>query len=80
MNCDLTGFLYADSSFLEGMGHILDIGATMDDYNYVPNGYLADLIALGADSLVTESEIHSALLRNLHQLPPKEQARLLEYA
>ena len=80
MNSNLSGLLYADSSFIDGIGRTLDIGATMDDYNYAPSGYLADLIALSADQLIVSSELRDSLIESIKQLSPHERLRLMEYA
>src|SRR5665213_2827281 len=78
MNCS-TDFLYADSSFVSGMGRTLDLGATMDDYNYAPAIHLADLIALSADWNLVTSELHSSLLDGVNRLSPHDRQRLMEY-
>jgi hypothetical protein len=80
MNSNLSGLLYANSSFIEGMGRTLDIGATMDDYNYAPTGPLADLIALASDWHVISSGLHSSLLEGISRLSPLDRQRLIEYA
>jgi len=62
---EYTSFLFARSSFLEGVGRVLDLGATMTLYNTSPSAevadaraLLADRLALAADSDVAWSEDH----------------------
>ncbi len=46
---DYFGLLYARPSFLEGLGRVLDMGATMAEYNTSLTGAQADLLAQRAD-------------------------------
>ncbi|MCE9629551.1 MAG: hypothetical protein K8S94_02360 [Planctomycetia bacterium] len=48
---EFSTFLFARSSFLEGVGRVLDLGNTMTVYNSSPSAELADARALLADRL-----------------------------
>jgi len=53
---EFTSFLFARSSFLEGFGRVLDLGATMTIYNSSPTAELADARALLADRLALAAD------------------------
>lgn len=46
---ELSTFLYARPSFVEGLGRILDFNNTLSEYNYSLTGEEADYFALLAD-------------------------------
>ena len=57
---EYTSFLFARSSFLEGVGRVLDLGATMTLYNTSPTAELADARALLADRLALAADSDAA--------------------
>lgn len=46
---DKSTFLFARPSFIEGVGRVLDLGATMQEYNTSLTTEQADAIAMSAD-------------------------------
>jgi hypothetical protein len=48
---EFSTFLFARSTFLEGVGRVVDLGNTMTVYNTSPSAELADTRALLADRL-----------------------------
>ena len=57
---DYFGLLYARPSFVEGLGRVLDIGATLTEYNTSISGAQADLLALRADLQALRRDFHEA--------------------
>lgn len=53
---EFSSFLFARSSFLEGAGRVLDLGATMTIYNSSPTPEIADSRALLADRLALAAD------------------------
>ncbi len=54
-------YLFDRPSFLEGMARVLDIGSTLQNYNYSDTEELADYIALYSDWYLTGKDIKLAL-------------------
>jgi hypothetical protein len=54
-------FLFASPSFLEGVARILDLGATLNEYNYSQSDEKADEIALRMDWAMVGSDLHHAI-------------------
>jgi len=50
-------FLFAKPSFIGGMSSVLDLGATLVEYNDSPNVEMADAIAMHSDWAVTGQDI-----------------------
>lgn len=46
---EFSGILFANPSFLRGAARVMDLGATMTDFNRSPSGSKADALALYAD-------------------------------
>ena len=62
MNCDhSTDFLYAQPSFLEGVGRILDFGDVLTEFNHSQTGEIADQIAIYLDYSAVGTDIYRAL-------------------
>ena len=58
---DLFGFLYARSSFLEGLARIFDFGGTLNEYNQSLTPQQADFLALRADWLTIAGDLRNAI-------------------
>jgi hypothetical protein len=56
----MTDYLFARSSFWEGVGRNFDILGTMNQYNYAKTGDEADRIALMADWLAVYGDLWRA--------------------
>lgn len=54
-------FLFARPSFLSGMARVLDLGATLDDYNTCLNDGQADSIALRSDWDAVGGDLRAAM-------------------
>jgi hypothetical protein len=52
-------FLFAQPSFVEGMGRLLDFAGTLNEYNRSAN---PDAIALGADWFAIGDDLRRAML------------------
>ena len=63
-----TSFLYAQPSFLEGVGRILDLGNNLQMYNYSESGQEADARALRADWRAVGDDLRRAVLAAKAQL------------
>lgn len=57
---DKSGFLFADPSFLTGLGTVMDIGGSLLVYNSSPSGTEADERAIASDWAVVGSDILNA--------------------
>lgn len=58
---DYAGLLYATPSYLDGFARILDIGGTLDDYNYSATPEDSDRIAFLADWHAVASDFRKAV-------------------
>ncbi len=58
---DFSNNLFADPSFLEGMGRVLDFGDTMTDFNRSLTSEQADSRALFADWLALGGDLQMAM-------------------
>ena len=56
-----TGFLFTTPSLLRGFARLLDLGATLDDYNQSQDGDAADARATFADWLVVGDDMRLAI-------------------
>ena len=54
-------FLFADASFLEGVGRILDFGGTLTEHNESLTPEQADYFAMRADWWLVGHEIREAM-------------------
>ena len=61
MNTSHTDFLFAEPSFLEGMGRLFDFGDNMTEYNVSPTTTIADHIAIYLDYAAVGNDIYNAL-------------------
>lgn len=61
---DYTFFLFARPSFLEGVSRILDLGATLDEYNRATTGSAADEIALHNDWMALAEDFGQVVERS----------------
>ena len=57
----MTDFLFAQPSFLKGMGRVADRHGQIDSYNTSPSGAVADERALRADWLAIGKDIADAM-------------------
>jgi hypothetical protein len=62
---ELSTFLFARPSFIEGMARLLDFGGTLNEYNYSSNEQRADAFALWADNTTVGNDVRSAWLEEL---------------
>lgn len=56
-----TFYLFAQPSFIEGMGRVLDLGSNLQNYNQSPTSEEADYNALLSDWLAVGDDIRSAI-------------------
>ncbi len=56
-----TGLLYAEPSFVEGLARTLDIGGTLEEYNYSRNGAEADRNALRSDWIQVGADLRRTI-------------------
>ncbi len=61
-------FLFANPSFLSGMARVLDLGCTLNEYNYSAFPEKADYHAVNSDWRVVGSDIRSAMARYENQI------------
>lgn len=54
-------YLFADPSFLAGVGRVLDLGGAFDDYNASPTEALADARAMRADWVAVGRDLQAAM-------------------
>lgn len=59
---DLSSFLFARPSFVEGVARLLDFADTLDDYNYSPSPEAADFYAFANDWRAVGEDIRKAIL------------------
>ena len=54
-------FLFVNPSFISGMSHVLDLGATLNEYNsaFIPR--LADSLAIQSDWSIVGGDIQNAI-------------------
>jgi len=57
----LSTFLFASPSFLEGIARILDVGGTLQEYNRSPSGDEADCKAIAADWLAIGEDLQASI-------------------
>jgi hypothetical protein len=55
-----TGFLFANPSFIHGVASVIDIGATLVEYNSSNTQQEADARAIASDWAITGKDILSA--------------------
>lgn len=65
---ELSTILFARPSFMEGMGRVLDLGATMQEYNVSPTPEEADEIAFQADWEAVNEDIASIMAMSRDQV------------
>ena len=56
-----TDYLFARPSFIEGVARIMDIGGTLNEYNYASDGQEADAIAIWSDWAVIGQDMYKAM-------------------
>ena len=66
---DLTGFLFADPSFLGGVAASVDMGGTLVEYNQSQTGQEADYRAMASDWAAVGCEISVALNAQEQEAP-----------
>lgn len=62
---DLSTFLFARSSFAEGVARLVDFGGTLNEYNYSPTGRQADMFAHWADWTAIGNDMRTAWAQHL---------------
>lgn len=62
---NLSSFLFARPSFLEGAGRLVDFGGFLSEYNYSANEKEADSLALWADWTAAGNDIRVGWLDDL---------------
>lgn len=63
---NLSGILYSQPSFLEGVSRILDFSNSLNEYNISASPEEADSDAFWSDTIVTGSDFRS-ILNNLRE-------------
>ena len=69
---NMTDFLYARPSILEGIGRNIDFFGTLNSYNYSENGEDADKTAIASDLLAVYKDLHEAYIRTICQLEARK--------
>jgi hypothetical protein len=64
-----SGFLFARPSFIEGLARALDLGGTLNDYNYLPTTQLADNYALLKDWMIVGDDMRRVIAQMQEELP-----------
>ncbi len=54
-------YLFSNPSFLSGMGRVLDLGSTLNEYNSMPHEGIADYFAVQSDWRAVGDDIWSAI-------------------
>ncbi len=49
--------IFAKPSFIEGMARVLDLGGTLNDYNYSCSGDIADIHAVESDWITVGEDL-----------------------
>ena len=70
---ELSTYLYARPSFLEGMGRLVDFAGTLSEYNHSSSARKADAIALWSDWTVVGNDMRTAWLDQLIEAEHSEQ-------
>lgn len=65
----MSDYLFAQPSFLSGMGRVMDLGGAFDDYNFSPTPQMADARGLVADVAAVGREMREAIVRVEAELP-----------
>ncbi|MBI4186067.1 MAG: hypothetical protein HY530_00990 [Chloroflexi bacterium] len=65
-------FLYAKPSFIEGLGRVLDVGGTLNEYNSSPTGEIADKVAMRVDWACVGQYLRSAINEYAKEQAPKD--------
>jgi hypothetical protein len=60
-NYDDTGFLYANPGFWQGAASVIDMGATLVEFNSSPTTQEADVRAIASDWAITGKELKRAM-------------------
>ena len=58
---DYTSRLFARPSFIEGMARVLDMGGTLNEYNFSATGEEADAIALWSDWAAIGQDMYTVI-------------------
>lgn len=69
-----SNFLFADPSFLEGVGRLFDFGGTLQQYNTSRSPEEADVLAAYADWSAVGSEIRRAARKAAKKLRKKDRS------
>jgi len=68
-------FLFANPSFVSGMARVLDLGCTLNEYNYSLYPAKADFCALSSDWRIVGSDIHRAIAQFENQINSHEEEK-----
>ena len=71
---DMTDFLFARPSVLEGIGRNIDLFGVLNQYNDAPSEQDADKRALSADWAVVYKDLYKAFYDTIWQLETKKNA------
>ena len=69
---NMTDFLYARPSILEGIGRNIDFFGSLNSYNYSENGEDADKIAIASDLLAIYKDFHEAFDKTICQIETRK--------
>lgn len=61
-------FLFANPSFISGMARVLDLGSTLNEYNYSAYPEKADYHAVNSDWRIVGSDLRTAMARYENQI------------
>ena len=64
-------YLFANPGFITGMAQVLDMGATLNEYNSVPSPEMADFLAIKSDWMEVGADMFTAI-RNYDEKAQKE--------
>lgn len=60
----MENYLFADPGLISSIGRVLDLGATMLEFNYVSTPEMADELAMRSDWCHVGDDIHTAMDRH----------------
>ncbi len=67
-------YLFANPSFKEGAGRLLDFADSLTEYNYAPTPAQADAIALALDWYAVGDDLRGAMIRFVDDNPELRKA------
>ena len=70
----MTDFLFARPSIIEGIGRNMDFFGSLNSYNFLSDGAMADSVALASDWLAVYGDLNKAYSDTICQIETKKTA------